>query len=158
MKMSLIDESKLIRQTTSFGYWLTHIRVPNIKNIKMDDPMGDPMGDFEGWRSSDEIESDKENDMEVDMELEESEEQNFSGLTTDQQKVLAVVKNNETEEGADIAFDFAHLKSKFLISTGGQLYLHVYLVNRDKLQEILNWLSDEGHIYSTISENHFKAT
>ena len=36
------------------------------------------------------------------------------GATADQQKVLAVVKNNDTEEGADIASDFAHLGSKFL--------------------------------------------
>ena len=36
------------------------------------------------------------------------------GATADQQKVLAVVKNNETEEGADISSDFAHLGSKFL--------------------------------------------
>ena len=30
-------------------------------------------------------------------------------------KVLAVVKNNDTEEGADITSDFAHLGSKFLL-------------------------------------------
>ena len=36
------------------------------------------------------------------------------GASADQQKVLAVVKNNDTEEGADIASDFAHLGSKFL--------------------------------------------
>ena len=30
------------------------------------------------------------------------------------EKVLAVVKNNDTEEGADITSDFAHLGSKFL--------------------------------------------
>ena len=34
------------------------------------------------------------------------------GATADQQKVLAVVKNNDTEEGADISTDFAHLGSK----------------------------------------------
>ena len=35
------------------------------------------------------------------------------GATADQQKVLAVVKNNDTEEGADISTDFGHLGSKF---------------------------------------------
>ena len=34
------------------------------------------------------------------------------GATADQQKVLAVVKNNDTEEGADISTDFAHLGSE----------------------------------------------
>jgi len=63
------------------------------------------------------------------------------GATSDQQKVLAVVKNNDTEEGADISSDFAHLG-----------------MGKDKLQEILNWLSDEGHIYSTIDDDHFKTT
>jgi len=63
------------------------------------------------------------------------------GASADQQKVLAVVKNNDTEEGADIASDFAHLG-----------------MGKDKLQEILNWLSDEGHIYSTIDDDHFKTT
>ena len=38
----------------------------------------------------------------------------MEGLNADQQKVLAVVKNNDTEEGADLASDFAHLGSKFL--------------------------------------------
>ena len=37
------------------------------------------------------------------------------GATQDQNKVLAVVKNNDTEEGADIASDFDHLGSKFII-------------------------------------------
>ena len=35
------------------------------------------------------------------------------GATADQQKVLAVVKNNDTEEGADISTDFAHLGSEY---------------------------------------------
>ena len=34
------------------------------------------------------------------------------GATADQQKVLAVVKNNDTEEGANISTDFAHLGSE----------------------------------------------
>lgn len=63
------------------------------------------------------------------------------GASADQQKVLAVVKNNDTEEGANLASDFDHLG-----------------MGKDKLQEILNWLSDEGHIYSTVDDDHFKTT
>ena len=44
------------------------------------------------------------------------------GATADQQKVLAVVKNNDTEEGADISTDFAHLGSEYFYSI-----LHVLL-------------------------------
>lgn len=35
------------------------------------------------------------------------------GATADQIKVLAVVKNNDTEEGANISSDFNHLGSEF---------------------------------------------
>merc|ERR1712131_254065 len=63
-----------------------------------------------------------------------------SGLQADQEKVLAVVKNNDIDEGADITSDFDHLG-----------------LSKVKLREILNWLSDEGYIYSTIDEDHFKA-
>jgi len=63
------------------------------------------------------------------------------GATPDQQKVLAIVKGNDTEEGANISSDFNHLG-----------------LSKDKLQETLNWLSDEGHIYSTIDDDHFKTT
>ena len=28
----------------------------------------------------------------------------------------------------------------------------------DKIQESLTWLSDEGHIYSTIDDDHYKTT
>ena len=97
------------------------------------------------------------------------------GATADQQKVLAVVKNNDTEEGADISTDFAHLGSEYrknmpVFSVFERLQLRfyktkrtivftsIYSVGKDKLQEILNWLSDEGHIYSTIDDDHFKTT
>ena len=80
------------------------------------------------------------------------------GATADQQKVLAVVKNNDTEEGADISTDFAHLGSKYFYMYFYEYFLQIFPVGKDKLQEILNWLSDEGHIYSTIDDDHFKTT
>ena len=84
------------------------------------------------------------------------------GATADQQKVLAVVKNNDTEEGADISTDFAHLGSKYFYNiftcTFFKCIYKIFSVGKDKLQEILNWLSDEGHIYSTIDDDHFKTT
>ena len=77
----------------------------------MDDPMD--LDEFTGWRS---VESTDESMDSMEYEDEEMDAEDFmvSGLTADQQKVLAVVKNNDTEEGADITSDFAHLGSKFL--------------------------------------------
>ena len=92
------------------------------------------------------------------------------GATADQQKVLAVVKNNDTEEGANISSDFAHLGSEYrylyfpyskdfnYVFKRTIVFTSIYSVGKDKLQEILNWLSDEGHIYSTIDDDHFKTT
>ena len=48
-----------------------------------------------------------------------------------------------------------YLKMRTMVQ---QWYLQIYSVGKDKLQEILNWLSDEGHIYSTIDDDHFKTT
>ena len=81
----------------------------------MDDPMGD-FHDFSGWRSCDEESSDDGMDTKMDTTEDKSEGKHIPGLTADQQKVLAVVENNDTEEGADIASDFAHLDSKFRFS------------------------------------------
>merc|ERR1712168_252382 len=63
------------------------------------------------------------------------------GASADQNKVLAIVRASETEEGADIRSDFDILG-----------------MEKDKLHEIMNWLSDEGHIYSTVDDDHFKTT
>ena len=40
-----------------------------------------------------------------------------SGLQADQEKVLAVVKNNDIDEGANLKTDFDHLGCKFLFLT-----------------------------------------
>ena len=81
----------------------------------MDEPMED-QPDMSGWRSP---ERSSDEPMEIDEESEEEidqgdDEKVVYGLDADQQNVLAVVKNNATEEGADIASDFAHLASTFL--------------------------------------------
>ena len=49
------------------------------------------------------------------MAVDNTEEENISGLSDDHQKVLAVVKNNDTEDGSDIASDFGRLESKFCL-------------------------------------------
>ena len=78
----------------------------------MDDPMGE--SEFSGWRSE-ESSSEMEIETTEEMAVDKTEEENISGLTDDHQKVLVVVKNNDTEDGADIATDFGHLESKFRI-------------------------------------------
>ena len=66
-----------------------------------------------GWRSPEE--SDDAMEVDQDDEVDQvDEEEVVVGLDADQQKVLAVVKNNDTEEGADFASDFVYLGSKFL--------------------------------------------
>ena len=64
------------------------------------------------------ISSDSQNDSENDFEMLDADIHadmiDIPGLTADQQKVLAVVKNNVTEEGANISTDFEHLGSKFI--------------------------------------------
>ena len=47
------------------------------------------------------------------MEVDPSPEIVIPGLTADQRTVLVVVINNDTEEGADISTDFAHLGCKY---------------------------------------------
>ena len=86
---------------------------------EMDDPM-DP--DMSGWRSPETSDDDSmEIDDEIDEDSEETnqghDEQVGDGFDPDKQKVLAVVKNNDSEEGAYIEFDFNHLGSKFLFLT-----------------------------------------
>jgi len=56
-------------------------------------------------------------------------------------RVLAVVKANDTEAGASMHDDFGHLN-----------------MASDGIKAALSWLSDEGHIYSTIDDDHFKTT
>ena len=92
-------------------------KVVKIKIIKMDDSMGE--SEFAGWRSSEEMESNEEMEIETteEMAVDKMEEENISGLSADHKKVLAVVKNNDTEDGADIASDFSHLESKFRLLT-----------------------------------------
>ena len=77
----------------------------------MDETMEDI--NMEGWRSPEKYDDEMETEEEEEVD-EGDEEKVVLGLDADQQKVLAVVKNNDTEEGADMASDFAHLGSKFL--------------------------------------------
>ena len=74
--------------------------------------MEDSKDEFSGWRTIESSDESLESMQYEDQEM-NAEDCMVSSLTADQQKVLAVVKNNDTEEGADIASDFAHLGSEF---------------------------------------------
>jgi len=63
------------------------------------------------------------------------------GISPDHNKVLAVVLGNELEEGAKVPEDFSHLG-----------------LAEEKVRSLLASLADEGHIYSTVDDNHFKST
>ncbi|CAG5083551.1 Oidioi.mRNA.OKI2018_I69.PAR.g10405.t1.cds [Oikopleura dioica] len=63
------------------------------------------------------------------------------GMDSQQSKVLGIVIKNETEQGAQCPKDFSMLGIK-----------------EEKLREILDQLADDGHIYSTIDEDHYKST
>ncbi|XP_064608234.1 replication protein A 32 kDa subunit-A-like isoform X2 [Liolophura sinensis] len=64
------------------------------------------------------------------------------GLTGTQQQVHTLIKNNFTEEGANIVSICQQLKG----------------VSEKAIRDAIEFLSSEGHIYSTIDEDHFKAT
>jgi replication factor A2 len=55
--------------------------------------------------------------------------------------VLTVVKNCDTDSGVNRHNDFNHLG-----------------LSATDIAESLEWLSEEGHIYSTIDDDHFKTT
>ncbi|XP_054707628.1 replication protein A 32 kDa subunit-like [Uloborus diversus] len=63
-------------------------------------------------------------------------------LTKPQQLVLQAVNACKDEQGINTGALFASLKS----------------LNRQSIQEALDFLSNEGHIYSTIDEDHYKST
>ena len=61
------------------------------------------------------------------------------GATADQQKVLAVVKNNDTEEGADFASDFAHLGSKFLFRIQNNSHALLFDNENNGIYNYIQW-------------------
>ena len=83
------------------------------------------------------ISSDSENDSENDFEMLDADIHadmiDIPGLTADQQKVLAVVKNNVTEEGANISTDFEHLGSKFIF------IFHSTNIQNNCIYEYIQW-------------------
>ena len=73
------------------------------------------MTEMSGWRSP---ENSEDESKVIDRTPEEEVDpvdsgKNVSGLQADQEKVLAIVKNNDIDEGADITSDFDHLGCKF---------------------------------------------
>ena len=73
------------------------------------------MAEMSGWRSP-EISEDES--MEIARTPEEEVDpvdsgKIVSGLQANQEKVLAVVKNNDIDEGANVTSDFDHLGCKF---------------------------------------------
>jgi len=63
-------------------------------------------------------------------------------LSTPQQLVLQAVNGCKDEQGINVIELYNRLKS----------------LTRQNIQEALEFLSNEGHIYSTIDENHYKST
>lgn len=63
-------------------------------------------------------------------------------LTRPQQLVKQAIINCKNEEGIDVMEIYNNLKS----------------LNRQSIQEALEFLCNEGHIYSTIDEDHYKST
>lgn len=68
---------------------------------------------------------------------------NASGLTAIQQQVLGVLTSGSSESGVSRATVIERLEGKFSVQ---------------QLNDALEWLSAEGHIYSTIDDDHFKST
>lgn len=60
-----------------------------------------------------------------------------------QQAVINLVKQEDSDEGASVSSIATALRSKF---------------NEAQIREALEWLSGEGHVYSTIDDDHFKST
>ena len=85
------------------------------------------MTEMSGWRSPENSEDDsKVIDRIPEEEVDPVDSgKNVSGLQADQEKVLAIVKNNDIDEGADITSDFDHLGCKFpfLRKNTNQAYL-----------------------------------
>ena len=72
------------------------------------------MSEMSGWRSP---ENSEDESKVIDRTPEEEVDpvdsgKNVSGLQADQEKVLAIVKNNDIDEGANITSDFDHLGCK----------------------------------------------
>jgi len=57
--------------------------------------------------------------------------------------VINVVKQCDSDEGVSVSSVTGQLKSKF---------------SEAQVREALEWLSGEGHVYSTIDDDHFKST
>ena len=65
------------------------------------------------------------------------------GFTADQRMVLSEISANGDEAGASV--------SSISSALAGRL-------NESKIRETIEWLSNEGHVYSTIDDDHFKST
>jgi len=67
----------------------------------------------------------------------------ISGLSAQQNMVFRCIKSVKGEEGVSVDQVIANLKSK---------------INPKEIQTIIEFLSGEGHIYSTTDDNHYKCT
>ncbi|XP_060077440.1 replication protein A 32 kDa subunit-like [Ylistrum balloti] len=65
-----------------------------------------------------------------------------NGLTATQNQVHVIIRNNMTDQGANVEQVCKQLRG----------------VPEKAIREAIDFLSSEGHIYSTIDEDHYKAT
>lgn len=62
----------------------------------------------------------------------------------EQNAVLNAIKSsNDDESGISVNDILAQLQGKY---------------KEEKVREVIDWLSSEGHVYSTIDDDHFKST
>lgn len=88
-------------------------------------------------------------------------DQSASGLTQLQQKIMKILESNPSETGPSRQFILKHFKPnqhrevKYVILF---VYSHDYLLLLLNFSEALEFLNNEGHAFSTIDNDHFKAT
>ena len=69
-------------------------------------------------------------------------------------KVLVFIKKDDSEAGLDVHTDFGPLGREFFTF---ESFLR-FLVPYADIREACTWLNEEGHIYSTIDDDHYKTT
>jgi len=74
----------------------------------------------------------------------QAKEENNTGGNPIQNSVLDAIKGSESEQGISVDEISSALK--------GRNYA------QDQIREAIDWLSNEGHVYSTIDDDHYKST
>lgn len=65
-----------------------------------------------------------------------------SGFSNVQKQVHRAIKNSQGKNGCSI----------------NSVYSTLSHVDRSQVKQAINWLNDEGHIYSTVDDDHYMTT